>query len=212
MQRLPVERHLTADQARAKYRACPHPVEKTRWHAIWLLLRGDRLRSPAQVAEVVGLSAITVRDALRRWNAHGPGGLADRRRGNGAKPKLTAGQRAELFAALRRRPPDGGLWTGPKVARFARDRWRVAVRPQTGWQWLRDLGFTPQVPRPSHPRAAGAAAKARWKKTCGRGCGGCGRRTPARRWRCGPRMRAASASSRSPAASGPSRGGGRGPA
>jgi transposase len=169
MKRLPVKRHLTADQARAKYRACRHLVEKTRWHAIWLLLHGHPPRSPAAVAGVVGLSAITVRDALRRWNAHGPGGLADRRQGNGAQPKLTAGQRAELFAALKRRHPDGGLWTGPKVAGFVRERWGVAVCPQTGWQWLRDLGFTLQVPRPSHPRTAAAAARARWKKTCAGG-------------------------------------------
>jgi transposase len=33
MRRLPVVRHATANQARAKYRACRHPVEKTRWHA-----------------------------------------------------------------------------------------------------------------------------------------------------------------------------------
>jgi transposase len=169
MRRLPVERHVTADQARARYRACRHPVEKTRWHAIWLLLRPDRRRTPAQVADVVGLSVIAVRHTLRRWNRLGPDGLTDRRRGNGAAPRLTPEQRSALRAALRRRPPDGGLWSGPKVARYARSRWGVRVTAQTGWQWLRDLGFTPQVPRPSHPRAADAAARRRWKKTCRRG-------------------------------------------
>jgi hypothetical protein len=73
MKRLPVKWHLAADQACVQYRACRHAVEKTRWHAIWLLLRGDPPRSPAEVAEVVGLSAITVREAFHRWNAHGPG-------------------------------------------------------------------------------------------------------------------------------------------
>jgi len=169
MKRLPVERHLTANQARAKYRACRRPVERTRWHAVWLLLRADPPRTPAQAAELVGLSAITVRDVLRRWNERGPAGLADLRKGNGARAKLIDGQRAELFTALKKRHPDGGLWTGPKVARFVCDRWGVEVCPQTGWQWLRDLGFTLQVPRPSHPRAAGAAARARWKKTCAGG-------------------------------------------
>lgn len=169
MRRLPVERHLTADQARARYRTCPHPVEKIRWHAIWLLLRADRSRSPAQVADLVGLSVIAVRDALRRWNCLGADGLADRRRGNGAAPRLTPAQYSALRAALRRRPPDGGLWSGPKVARYVRDWWGVRACPRTGWQWLRDLGFTLQVPRPSHPRAADADARRRWKKTCGRG-------------------------------------------
>jgi len=169
MRRLPVERHLPAGQVQARYRACRHPVEKTRWQVIWLLLRADCRRSPAQVADIVGLSVIAVRHTLRRWNALGPDGLADRRRGNGAAPRLTAEQRAALRSALRRRPTDGGLWSGPKVARYVRSEWGVRVRPRTGWRWLRELGFTLQVPRPSHPRAADAAARRRWKKTCGRG-------------------------------------------
>ena len=162
MQRLPVVRHLTANQTRAKYRACRHSVEKVRWHAIWLLLRTDEPRAPAQVGELVGLSVITTRAVLRRWNADGPAGLTDRRKANGSKPRLTDAQRAELLGALKKRPPDGGLWTGPKVARYVRDRWRVRVAPQTGWRWLKDLGFTLQVPRPSHPRSATPAARRRW--------------------------------------------------
>jgi transposase len=169
MRRLPVERHLTANQARAKYRACRHPVEKTRWHAIWLLLRADQPRTPAQVAELVGLSVITTRDVLKRWNEHGPDGLTDGRKSNGSAPKLDADQRAELLAALKNRPADGGLWGGPKVAAFVRRKWGVEVCPQTGWKWLVDLGFTLQVPRPSHPAAAGPAARRRWKKTSASG-------------------------------------------
>jgi transposase len=165
MKRLPVERHLSTEQARQRYVACPHPVEKARWHALWLLLRQDEPRTPAQVADVIGLSAVTVRDVLHRWNEHGPGGLADRRRGNGARPLLGRAQRAALLAAVGRRHPDGGLWTGPKVALYVKGRWGVEVCPQTGWQWLRDLGLTLQVPRPSHPGAAGPAERRRWKKT-----------------------------------------------
>src|SRR5262249_44525128 len=162
MQRLPVVRHLTANQAKARYRACRHPIEKVRWHAVWLLLRADEPRTPAEVAAVVGLSVITTRAVLHRWNDHGPGGLADRRKGNGSKPRLTDAQRAELFSALKGRPPDAGLWTGPKVAAYVRDRWGVDVWPPTGWRWLVELGFTLQVPRPSHPRSASPAARRRW--------------------------------------------------
>ena len=64
---LPLARHRTVDQIRAKYRACRHPVEKARWHALWLLARTDEPRTPAQVAGLVGLSAVTARDVLRRW-------------------------------------------------------------------------------------------------------------------------------------------------
>jgi transposase len=169
---LPFVRHKTANQIRAQYRACRHPVEKTRWHAVWLLARTDERRTPAQVAGLVGLSAVTVRAVLHRWNDHGPDGLTDRRKGNGADPKLTTRRRDALHSALRKRPPDGGGWTGPKVARYVKDRWQVAVRPETGWQWLVDLGFTLQAPRPSHPKAADRPARRAWKKTCDAGSGG----------------------------------------
>ena len=91
--------------------------------------------------------------------------LADGRKSNGSRPKLDADQRARLLAALKQRPPGGGLWSGPKVAAFVRQEWDVEVCPQTGWKWLVDLGFTLQVPRPSHPKAADPAARKRWKKT-----------------------------------------------
>jgi transposase len=165
MPRLPFVRHRTANQVRQKYRSCRHPIEKVRWHALWLLARTDRDRTPAEVADLVGLSAVTVRAVLHRWNAGGPDGVADRRKGNGAAPKLTTRQRGALYAALQKRPPDGGLWTGPKVARYVRGRWRVTVRPETGWRWLVDLGFSLQVPRPTHPKAADRPARRRWKKT-----------------------------------------------
>lgn len=165
MARIPFVRHRTADQIRAKYRACRHPVERTRWHALWLLARADEPRTPAQVAAVVGLSDVTVRAVLHRWNARGPDGVADGRTGNGSEPKLTPRRRDALYVALQRRPPDGGLWTGPKVVRYVRDRWAVAVGPVTGWRWLVALGFSLQVPRPSHPQSADRPARRAWKKT-----------------------------------------------
>jgi transposase len=166
---LPFARHRTANQIRSKYRSCRHPVEKTRWHAIWLLARTDEIRTPAQVAGLVGLSAVTVRAILHRWNDHGPDGLTDRRQGNGADPKLTPRRRDALYAALQKRPPDGGLWTGPKVARYVRDRWSVSVCPEAGWRWLVDLGFSLQVPRPRHPKSADRPRRRAWKKTSGDG-------------------------------------------
>jgi transposase len=117
------------------------------------------------VGDLVGLSGVTVRAILHRWNEHGPDGLTDRRRGNGAAPKLTARRRDALYAAVQKRPPDGGLWTGPKVAQYVRTRWQITVRPETGWRWLVELGFSLQVPRPSHPNAADVPTRRAWKKT-----------------------------------------------
>jgi transposase len=169
VRRLPFARHLPVGKLRYRYTSCRHPVEKPRWHALWLLSRTDVPRTPAEVADVVGLAVVTVRAVLHRWNTHGPAGVADRRKGNGAAPKLTDRRRAALYTALRKRPPDSGVWTGPKVARYVRDRWQVEVCPETGWRWLVELGFSLQVPRPAHPGAADAPTRRRWKKTRGDG-------------------------------------------
>lgn len=107
MARIPFTRHLPVPKLRHWSVSCRHPVEKVRSHADWLLGRTDEPRTPAQVAAVVGLSGVTVRAVLYRWNATGPDGLTDGRTGNRADPKLTARRRDALYAALQRRPPDG---------------------------------------------------------------------------------------------------------
>jgi transposase len=115
-----------------------------------------------QAAPLVGLSDVHARAILRRWNAHGPDGLADRRKANKGQGRLTAQQQAELYDALQREPPDGGLWSGPKVAAYARDRFGVRAHPTTGWRWLKRLGFRLAVPRPRHPKAATPEEQRRW--------------------------------------------------
>lgn len=163
--RLPIVPHLPHEEIARRYRSCRLGLEKTHWQVLWLLTRPDDPLTPAQAAAHVGLTPSWVRTLLKRWNAEGPDGLADRRaQTNGGQSKLTPEQQAELFAALQASPPDGGLWTGPKVAAFLRDRWGVVVRVQTGWNWLRRLGFTLQVPRPRHPKALSPAEQQVWKR------------------------------------------------
>jgi transposase len=162
--RLPIAPHLAPAEIARRYRACRSGLEKTHWQLLWLLTRPEHPLTPAQAAVQVDLTPSWARTILKRWNAQGPDGRADRRaKADGRKPKLTDGQRAGLAAALELPPPDGGLWSGPKLARYAFDRFGVAVRNQTGWRWLRHLGSTPQVPRPRHPRAATAAEQQAWK-------------------------------------------------
>jgi transposase len=162
MTRLPVIDHLTPAEIARRYRTCSDGAEKTRWHVLWLVTRPDAPLSAGQAARAVGLTPSWGRTLLKRWNAHGPDGLADGRRTNGAEPLLTPGRQAELYAALQGDAPDGGLWTGPKVARYVRDRWGIEVVPQTGWRWLKRLGFSLRVPRPRHPKAASADDQRRW--------------------------------------------------
>ena len=162
LNRLPVIAHLSANEVGRRYRICTDPKEKTRWHLIWLLMRPDQILSCERAAPLVGLSDVHARTILKRWNAHGPDGLIDRRKANKSSGKLTAQQQAEVYDALQKESPDGGLWSGPKLARFVRDRWGVKVCPETGWRWLRKLGFRLVVPRPRHPKAASPDEQRRW--------------------------------------------------
>jgi transposase len=146
---------------------------------VWLLASGRALR---EVAEVTGYSTRWVREVVRRYNAEGPDGLADRRHANpGAAPLLDADGRQALEAALAEPPPGGGLWTCARVAAWIADHTgREAVPVQRGWVYLRRAGYSPQVPRPQHVRAADAAAQAAFQKKAARGGRG-GARVPPRR-------------------------------
>jgi transposase len=156
--RLTLQDHLGAAEIEQQYRRAHDPVARSQWHIIWLLARGE---PTAVVAEVTGYSLTWIYAIARRYNADGPAGVGDRRRRNpGADPLLTAAQQAELRAALARPAADGGGWTGPKVAGWMAARLGRPVGVQRGWEYLRRLGFTPQVPRPRHAQADPAAQEA----------------------------------------------------
>jgi transposase len=154
MTRLSVVPHLTPEEIDQRYRGCTDAAEKSRWHVLWLVTRPEHPLSATAAARLVGFTPAWGRAILKRYNTRGPEALIDRRRDNGAAFKLSPPQQAELFAALQKSPPDHGLWSGPKVVAFVRDRFGITVCNSTGWQWLTELGFRLVVPRPRHPKAA----------------------------------------------------------
>jgi transposase len=154
--------HLSAAELGRRYRAERGRVARGHLQVVWLLAQG---RGRGEVARIMGLSAVWVAAIVRRYNAAGPDGLGDRRRGNaGAGPLLDAEGGAALRAALAAPPADGGLWTGPKVAVWMAARLGREVWPQRGWDYLRRLGHSPQVPRPRHAKAASPEEQAVYKK------------------------------------------------
>jgi transposase len=164
---LTIADHLPHDEIDRRYRACRHPVEKLRWLALRLMTRPDRPLSADQAARLVGFTGNWARGLIKRYNAHGPDAVADRRAANGREPKLSAGRRAELLAALQAEPPDGGLWSGPKLARHVRGRYDVSLSHTAAWNYLVALGFRLKVPRPRHPKAATPEEQAEWKSCPG---------------------------------------------
>jgi transposase len=153
--------HLSAEELGRRYRAARDRVERGHLQAVWLLAQG---RSTAEVAGITGYGGRWVAEIVRRYNGAGPDGLGDRRRGNaGARPLLDEARRAALAEALRGAPPDGGLWSGPRVAAWIAAATGREVHPQRGWDYLKRLGFTLKRPRPRHARAD-PEAQAAFKK------------------------------------------------
>lgn len=168
MPRLQLMPYLTYEQLTQRFRRCPDGRQKARWQALWLLSKPAAPYTPAQAATVVGLTADAIRKLVHRYNAGGPEAVLRDAGGQGRAPRLSATQQEQLKGELLGRAPDGGLWTGPKLARRIAQLTGRPMHKATGWEWLRKLGFTPQRPRPRNTQAATPAEQAVWKKKAGR--------------------------------------------
>jgi transposase len=147
------------------YRKAADPVLRTHLLMVWRMSLGD---SVGEVAEMVGYSKKWTTEIARRYESEGVEGLGDRRHGNpGAKERalLDEAGEAELVAALEGSPPGGGMWSGPKVAEWIRQRNGLnKVHVQRGFEYLRKVGMSPQIPRPSNAQGASASEQEAFKK------------------------------------------------
>ncbi len=152
-----MQKQLESKWLEGLYRKATDPVLRTHLLMVWRLSVGD---SVGEVAEMVGYSRKWVREIARRYESEGVEGLGDRRHGNpGAKERALLDEegREALREALERVPSaslGGGMWSGPKVAHWIEQRNGLErVHVQRGWEYLRKVGMSPQVPRPSNARS-----------------------------------------------------------
>jgi transposase len=153
-----------------RYKRARDPVERSHLQIVWLLSAGRRTE---EVCEVTGYSPGWVRQVARRYNERGLEGLGDRRHRNpGARQRALLDEegQAELKEALLSGPPPacvgGGMWSGAKVARWiAKRNGLEKVHAQRGFEYLRKVGMSPQVPRPSNAKGASSSEKEAFKKT-----------------------------------------------
>jgi transposase len=130
-----LEPHLDARELEYRYRKAQDPVLRSHYQILWLISLG---KSTTQVMEVTGYSRGWIQQLARRYNSDGVRALGDRRHGNpGAKDRalLSADQQEELRAALKKPPPDGGMWNSRKVGEWIerRSSRTVSQKKQRGW-------------------------------------------------------------------------------
>jgi len=156
--------HLSIAELQSGYRGSKDATLARHFQVIWLLAQGYTV---AETARLTGFVRRWVEELVARYNRFGPSSLGDRRRRNGAKPRILT---PEVLAMLRERlkhPPDGGgVWTAKKVASvIAAELGLAQVAEQRGWEALRAIGWTIQRPRPQHARAATPEEQEAFKKS-----------------------------------------------
>ena len=160
---LALAEHFTTDELYQHYRTSTDSVERAHWQIVWLKSQG---KTTPEIQQATGYSAPWIREVIHRYNDKAAEGLRDQRHDHTGPPlMLDQSQQAELDQVLEQgKAPDGGPWTGPKVARWiAQKTGREKVHNQRGWDYLLRLGFSAQTPRPRH-KQADAAAQAVFKK------------------------------------------------
>lgn len=153
--KIKLEPHLGSEELKDRYREADDPVARSHYQILWLIGEG---KSTAEVMEVTGYSRGWIQQLARRYNVGGSEALGDHRHQNpGARERalLTTEQREELAEALRKPPPDGGMWNSRKVGEWIERKTgkKATSKKQRGWDYLKRLGHSPKVPRPRHAKA-----------------------------------------------------------
>jgi len=93
-----LEPHLSTAELAIRYHRTRDPVERSRWHFLWLLARGFTAKA---IAHITGYTAYWIGQITRRYNARGPDGVKDQRRlARAHRQLLTPTHHEELRAAL----------------------------------------------------------------------------------------------------------------
>jgi transposase len=159
--------HLSVEALEPRYEASEDVMSSRHFQTIWLLAKGHTV---SEVSSLTSFGRRWIEQLLERYNAFGPSALGDLRRGNGAPAKVLT---PELLQRLRIRlgepPPDGGVWTSGKVARWmASELGLASLAPQRGWEALRAIDWSIQKPRPRNPKSATPAEQEAFKKRMAR--------------------------------------------
>jgi transposase len=134
--------HLPSEILQDRYRKAKDPVEVRRWHLLWKVSQGWSAKDSALA---VGLNYDYARRFIRKYNEMGEVAVQNQRNKNsrkkgGSQSLLNPEQLNRLKEALKEKPVDGGVWTGPKVARWIeKETGREKIYNQRGWDYLQKI-------------------------------------------------------------------------
>ncbi len=117
--------------------------------------------SAYEADELFGLTAVQIRQWIKRYNAEGIEGLSDRSR-PGPRSRLAPAQYAAFLARLHAGPPpESGLsaWRGEDIRCLLAEEFGVDYSLSGVYALLHRLGQSSLVPRPSHPASDPAAVE-----------------------------------------------------
>ena len=128
---------LNREELEAHLAAVTAPDERRRVQILLYLAAGVPL---TDIAGMTGYRPRSIRQIAQRYITIGADSLVDHRVfASGAASILSAEEQIELCNALQGVPPDGGAWTGVKVAQWMAAKTGRPVHRQRGWEYLRRL-------------------------------------------------------------------------
>lgn len=158
--------HFNSHALKQKYLKSQDSVESRRWGVLWKVSLGWTIKNSALA---LGIDYQYAKKIVKRYNELGAEGVKNQRKTTrnhrrGKPPLLNDQQLHSLIKALKESPSDGGIWTGPKVARWIEKETQVEkVGNQRGWDYLKKCGYSWQRPRPKH-RACDEKSQQEYKR------------------------------------------------
>jgi len=139
----------------------PTELEHRRFLAVRRVIEGY---TAEEAADFLGVNPGSVRRWVAAFRGRGTAGLTARPV-SGRPPKLTPTQEKVVRRWLADNPTDHGfateLWTTPRLALLVEQEFGVHFHPDYLTTWLRQRGYTPQLPR-RVPRERNEDEIARW--------------------------------------------------
>ena len=128
---------LNREELEAQLAAATAPDERRRVQVLLSLAAGVPL---TDIVALTGYRPRSIRQIAQRYIEIGAASLVDQRAfAQGAASILSAEEQLELCSALQGVPPDGGAWTGGKVAQWMAAKTGRPVHRQRGCEYLRRL-------------------------------------------------------------------------